>query len=123
MFWRVQMAPYKTEFPDEEEDEWDTKNGLRIMAISYMADNLEQATFGCLINGDGECADHIRLEHILKRKNAWKEMDRLGQWCQFYQSCLMSFSNGHVCSVTDRPRSTSFKAHWDQCVGIAGIRF
>lgn len=71
------MAPYKTDFPDEE-DEWDTKNGIRVMALSYVAD-YDQAAFGCLVNVDGECTDHIRLEHILKRKNAWKESDRAGK--------------------------------------------
>ena len=48
------------------------------MALSYVAD-LDQAVFGCLVNVDGECTDHIRLEHILKRKNAWKESDRAGK--------------------------------------------
>ena len=71
------MAPYKIDFPDDE-DEWDTKNGIRVMALSYVAD-LDQAAFGCLVNVDGECSDHIRLEHILKRKNAWKETDRAGK--------------------------------------------
>ena len=73
----MQVAPYETDFPEEEEDEWDTKNGLRVMAISYTSD-LEQASFGCLVNVDGECSDHIRLENILKRKNAWKDIDRAG---------------------------------------------
>lgn len=73
----LKVSPYKVDFPDEE-DEWDTKNGIRVMALSYVAD-LDQAAFGCLVNPDGECTDHIRLEHILKRKNAWKEMDRTGK--------------------------------------------
>ncbi|KAK4008393.1 hypothetical protein OUZ56_013534 [Daphnia magna] len=72
----LKVAPYKVDFDDEEE--WDTKNGIRVMALSYVAD-LDQAAFGCLINVDGECSDHIRLEHILKRKNAWKEIDRAGK--------------------------------------------
>lgn len=73
----AQVAPYKIDFPDDE-DEWDTKNGIRAMAVSYVAD-LDQAAFGCLVNTDGECSDYIRLEHILKRKNAWKESDRVGK--------------------------------------------
>ena len=48
------------------------------MALSYVSD-LEQASFGCLVSVDGEVTDHIRLEHILKRKNAWKECDRVGK--------------------------------------------
>jgi transcription elongation factor SPT6 len=42
-------------------------------------EDLDQAAFGCLINVDGECSDHIRLQHILKRKNASKGMDRTGK--------------------------------------------
>lgn len=48
------------------------------MALSYVAD-LDQAAFGCVVNIDGEVMDHIRLEHILKRKNAWNERDRDGK--------------------------------------------
>ena len=77
------MAPYSIGFPDEEEDEWDTKNGLRVMAISYTSD-MEQASFGCLVNVDGECSDHIRLEHILKRKNAFRDIDRAGRFMQCF---------------------------------------
>jgi transcription elongation factor SPT6 len=68
----------------ENDEEWDTKSGLRVMAISYV-DELDQAAFGCLLSGDGECTDHIRLEHILKRKNAWKESDKAGK-LQFYST-------------------------------------
>lgn len=73
----VQVSPYRVDFADEE-DEWDTKNGIRVMALSYVAD-LDQAAFGCLVNVDGEVTDHIRLEHILKRKNAFHERDRVSK--------------------------------------------
>jgi transcription elongation factor SPT6 len=42
-------------------------------------EDLDQEAFCCLINVDGECSDHIRLQHILKRKNASKGMDRTGK--------------------------------------------
>jgi len=74
----LKVSPYSTDFPDEEEDEWDTKNGLRVMAISYTSD-ADEASFGCLVNVDGECSDHIRLENILKRKNAFRDIDRAGK--------------------------------------------
>lgn len=48
------------------------------MAVSYVADH-DQAAFGCLVNIDGEVTDHIRLEYILKRKNAYNERDRAGK--------------------------------------------
>lgn len=77
VFLKLQVAPYRTELQEEEEDEWDTKNGIRVMALSYVAD-YEQASFGCLVSTDGECTDHIRLENMLKRKDAWKDSDRAG---------------------------------------------
>jgi transcriptional accessory protein Tex/SPT6 len=44
------------------------------MGLSYSYD--PDVAEICVIDVDGECSDHIRLKHILKRKNAWKEMDR-----------------------------------------------
>ena len=71
----VQIAPYKIEYPlkglEKEEK-------IRVMALSYVAD-LSQASFACLVSADGEVSNHIRLEHILKRKNAWKVSDRVGK--------------------------------------------
>lgn len=77
------------------------------MAISYVAD-LDQAVFGCLVNRDGECTDHIRLEHILKRKNAWKEMDRAGKERDL--SLLRNFifnKKPHVIAVSGESREAT----------------
>ena len=99
------MAPYKVDFDDEED--WDTKNGIRVMGLSYVAD-LDQAAFGCLINVDGECSDHIRLEHILKRKNAWKEMDRTGKERDLYMLRNFIFSKKpHVIAVSAESREAT----------------
>ncbi|EFX68611.1 hypothetical protein DAPPUDRAFT_10253, partial [Daphnia pulex] len=67
----LKVAPYKVDFDDEK----DTKDGYRIMGLSF---NLDEAEI-CVINVDGECSDHIRLEHILKRRIAWKETDHTGR--------------------------------------------
>ena len=99
----IKVAPYKVDFPDEE-DEWDTKNGIRVMALSYVADQ-DQATFGCLVSPDGECSDHIRLEHILKRSNSHREMDRKGKERDMNQLRTFIFNKKpHVIAVSGESR-------------------
>lgn len=50
--------------------------GLRIMGIAYVPD-YSQAAFACLIAPDGECTDHLRLPHLLKRKNSFREDEKI----------------------------------------------
>ncbi|EFX64484.1 hypothetical protein DAPPUDRAFT_266300 [Daphnia pulex] len=65
---RLKVAPYKANFHDE--GDWDPKDGIRIMGLSFNRDKAEV----CVIGVDGECSDQIRLEHILRRPNTEKEM-------------------------------------------------
>lgn len=76
------MAPLTVDLPDEEDDEWDTSKGLRIMALSYVPD-YSQAAFACMIAADGECTDYLRLPNILRRKNGFREEERLLKVCTF----------------------------------------
>lgn len=63
------MAPYQAmqEF-DDEDDDFNTRQGLRIMSIAYKAE-MDVAGFACILDGDGEVTDFLRLPHIMKRKN------------------------------------------------------
>ncbi|KOX79279.1 Transcription elongation factor SPT6 [Melipona quadrifasciata] len=69
------MAPYTCEFPEEEDEEWDTAKGLRVMSLAYVPD-YSQAAFACLIAPDGECTDYLRLPHVMKRKNSYREDEK-----------------------------------------------
>ncbi|CAL8137322.1 unnamed protein product [Orchesella dallaii] len=71
----LKIAPYRVEFPEEDEDDWDTSKGLRILSIAYVND-YEQAAFACLLSPDGEPLEHLRLQSIIKNKKAYKESDR-----------------------------------------------
>lgn len=71
-----QVAPYNVEFPDEDEDEWDTNNGVRVLSIAYEPD-LNVAAFACIVGPQGECVEFLRLPNILKRRNGWREEDKL----------------------------------------------
>lgn len=70
------MAPYSVEFADEDEEEWDTGKGLRVMAVAYVPD-YSQAAFACMVGPDGDCTDYLRLPHLMKRKNSFREEEKL----------------------------------------------
>ncbi|XP_044731246.1 transcription elongation factor SPT6 isoform X2 [Chrysoperla carnea] len=71
----IKVAPYNAEFPDEEDDDWDTSKGLRVMGVSYVPD-YSQAAFACIVGPDGDVTDYLRLPHLLKRKNSFREDER-----------------------------------------------
>ncbi|XP_044580545.1 transcription elongation factor SPT6-like [Cotesia glomerata] len=71
----INVAPIVCEFPDKKDDEdWDTKHGARIMGIAYVPD-CSQAAFACIVSPSGECKDHLKLPHLLKRKNYYYSSD------------------------------------------------
>lgn len=72
----IKIAPYSVDFPDEDEDEWDTSKGLRIMGVAYVPD-FSQAAFACMVAPDGEVTDYLRLPSLLKRRNGFREDDKL----------------------------------------------
>nr|XP_031850226.1 transcription elongation factor SPT6-like [Nomia melanderi] len=72
----IKIAPYNCEFPDEDDDDWDTKKGIRVMGLAYVPDQ-SQAAFACIISPDGECTDYLRLPHLLKRKNGFRENEKM----------------------------------------------
>ncbi|XP_029678136.1 transcription elongation factor SPT6 isoform X2 [Formica exsecta] len=72
----IKVAPYSCEFPEEEDEEWDTSKGLRVMGLAYVPD-YSQAAFTCLVAADGECTDYLRLAHLMKRKNSYREDEKV----------------------------------------------
>ncbi|XP_046421769.1 transcription elongation factor SPT6 [Neodiprion fabricii] len=71
----LKVAPYSCDFPEEEDEEWDTSKGLRVMAVSYVPD-YSKAAFTCLVAPDGECTDYLRLPHLMKKKNSFREDEK-----------------------------------------------
>lgn len=51
---------------DEDDDDWDTSKGIRVMGLAYSPDH-EQASFASILSPDGEVLDHLRLPYIMKR--------------------------------------------------------
>ncbi|XP_047991435.1 transcription elongation factor SPT6 [Leguminivora glycinivorella] len=74
----LKVAPYESRVSDDDDEEWDTNNGLRVLSIAYVPDR-QHSAFACLCAGGGEVADHLRLPHLLYRRNAWDAMERLNK--------------------------------------------
>ncbi|XP_073971663.1 transcription elongation factor Spt6 isoform X2 [Rhodnius prolixus] len=72
----IKVAPFNVEFGDEDDDDWDTSKGIRVMALAFVPD-LSIASFTCMISPDGECTDYLRLPHLLKRKNSFRQEEKL----------------------------------------------
>jgi hypothetical protein len=46
------------------------------MAVAYVPD-YSQAAFACMVGPDGDCTDYLRLPHLMKRKNSFREEEKL----------------------------------------------
>lgn len=62
----IKPRPYSITFPDEDDD-WDTTKGVRIMGIAY-DDDPSQAAFCAMINPDGEVTDYLKLPKFTSRR-------------------------------------------------------
>lgn len=63
----IKPAPYSVSFPEEDDDDWETNKGVRVMGIAF-DDDFSQAAFGALINAEGEVTDYIRLPKFTSRR-------------------------------------------------------
>ncbi|XP_053981515.1 transcription elongation factor SPT6-like [Hylaeus volcanicus] len=72
----IKIAPYSCRFPEEEDEDWNTSKGIRVMGLAYVSDPSVSA-FACIIAPDGECTDYLRLSHLLKRKNSFRENEKM----------------------------------------------
>ncbi|XP_037868375.1 transcription elongation factor SPT6 [Bombyx mori] len=70
----LKVAPYESRISDDD-DEWDASNGVRVMSVAYVPDRAHSA-FACIVGPGGEVADHLRLPHLLYRRNAWDALER-----------------------------------------------
>ncbi|GFR31977.1 transcription elongation factor SPT6 [Trichonephila clavata] len=74
----LKVAPYQVEPHIEEEDDFDTREGVRVLSIAY-SNERDVPAFCALLDGDGEVAEYLRLPHMMKRKNSWKPEDRISK--------------------------------------------
>ena len=74
----LKTGKYDVDLEEEDEDDWGSKDGVRIMAIMYEND-LNVAAYAVIINPEGEVINYLKLEHLLKRENSWNENDRVAK--------------------------------------------
>ncbi|CAG5108685.1 Similar to Spt6: Transcription elongation factor SPT6 (Drosophila melanogaster) [Cotesia congregata] len=76
----IKFAPYTCEFYNVDENNdtetWKTTSGIRSMGISYVPDSYE-AAFAVMVAPNGDVVDHLKLPHLLKRKNSYNETEKL----------------------------------------------
>lgn len=71
----IKIAPYTCQFPREEEEEWNTSNGIRVMGIAYVPDE-SQPSWACIVEPNGTCSAVLKLLNLLKRRNSLREGDK-----------------------------------------------
>jgi transcription elongation factor SPT6 len=71
----MQVAPFAVDFPDEDDDDWDTSKGLRVLGLAFVPD-YSQAAFCCIVDAESDVVDHLRLPHLLKRKNSYNPSEK-----------------------------------------------
>lgn len=97
----LKVAPYQVDqsLEDEDDEEEDASKGVRIMGISYSTLG-DEASFACVIDGDGEVVDFLKLEYLDKRRNSWRKDEREGKERDLERlKTLISSKKPHVVAV------------------------
>lgn len=71
----IKIAPYTVNFSEEDDYDWDTHKGVRVMGVAYDSDPT-QASFCVMISPDGDVTDYLRVCNITKRKNSHFDGDK-----------------------------------------------
>ncbi|KAL1401240.1 hypothetical protein pipiens_006766 [Culex pipiens pipiens] len=72
----IKVAPYKPAFEVDDDDyDWDHSRGTRVMGVGYVPD-YSQAAFAAIISPEGDVTDYLRIPHLLKRKNTFRQEEK-----------------------------------------------
>ncbi|XP_065088333.1 transcription elongation factor SPT6 isoform X1 [Ochlerotatus camptorhynchus] len=72
----IKVAPFNPAFDVDDDDyDWDTSRGIRVMGVAYVPD-YSQSAFAAITAPDGEITDYLRIPHLLKRKNTHREDEK-----------------------------------------------
>ncbi|RWS30565.1 Transcription elongation factor SPT6-like protein, partial [Leptotrombidium deliense] len=63
----LKVAPYKPTSPLIDDEDFDIREGVRIMGLAFISDD-DNPTFAALIDGDGEVTDHLRLPYFMFKR-------------------------------------------------------
>ncbi|GFO10563.1 LOW QUALITY PROTEIN: transcription elongation factor spt6, partial [Plakobranchus ocellatus] len=101
----LKVAPYQMDQQVEDEfDEANNEDGLKVLGIAFST-NMSTPSFGALIDGDASVMEYIRLEHLTKRKNAWRESDKKAKEKDIEKlKDFIAEKKPHVIAVTSESR-------------------
>ena len=74
----IKWHPYTNDFSAEDDEAWDTSDGVRVLGIGYSEDE-EDAAYAVLIDTSGDMKDYLKLSYIMKRDNSWIQKEREGK--------------------------------------------
>ena len=74
----IKWHPYTKDFSGEDDEAWDTSDGVRVLGIGYSEDE-EDAAYAVLIDTSGEMKDYLKLSYIMKRDNSFIQREREGK--------------------------------------------
>jgi len=69
------------------------------MSIAYVPD-FDQAPFACIVAPDGECIEYKKLPYLLRRKNSYREDERLMKVGVLYSVVPKSYRGKSLHSCT-----------------------
>ncbi|XP_040577453.1 transcription elongation factor SPT6 [Lepeophtheirus salmonis] len=75
MYDYLKTAKYTVSFEEEDEDDWDSSGGCRVMSISYENDT-DVASYAVCIGVNGEVIDFLKMEALLMRSNISQDSKR-----------------------------------------------
>ena len=71
----IKIAPYTSEFSDENDEDWDTSKGIRVMGLAYVPVSISSRFY--LHNfSRRKMYDYLKLPHLLKRQNSFRENEK-----------------------------------------------
>ncbi|KAL8562544.1 hypothetical protein ACOMHN_045809 [Nucella lapillus] len=71
----LKVAPYQPEQQEDDYDDDDANNGVRVLGISY-SEAQDTAAFTALIDGDGLVTDYMRLPFFTLRKKSYRAREQ-----------------------------------------------
>lgn len=72
----LKVAPYQADQQmDDHYDFDDSESGVRVLGIAYVPER-DTTSFGCMVNGEGEVTDFIRLPNLTKRSRSLRDKER-----------------------------------------------
>ncbi|XP_041456554.1 transcription elongation factor SPT6-like isoform X2 [Lytechinus variegatus] len=111
MFNYLKVMPLQVDQPmEEDEDDYldgNSRMGLRVMGFAFTS-AMDSAAFCCMLDGEGEVTDFLRLPHFLRRRNAFWQRDRdLKEADVESLKTFISNQKPHVIAVASEGRNTT----------------